>query len=51
MLTNNEIKYIMKVTRSLENRQIFLKGTVNKIISQKRKFLNFLSPLMTTGLP
>ena len=35
MLTNNEIKYIMKLTRSLENRQIFLKGTVNKIISQK----------------
>ena len=34
-LTNNEIKNIVKVIRSLENREILLKVTIRKIISQK----------------
>ena len=50
-LTNNEIKYIIKVINSLENRGILLKGTTKKIISQKGGFLNVLRPLMTSGLP
>ena len=41
----------MKVFKSLENRGILLKGTTRKIISQNRKFLNFLRPLMPSGLP
>ena len=31
-LTNNKIKYIIKVIKSLENRWILLKGTTGKII-------------------
>ena len=34
MLTNNEIKDIMKVVKSLGNRRILLKGTTRKITSQ-----------------
>ena len=34
-LKNNEIRDIMKVIRSLENRGSFLKGTIKKITSQK----------------
>ena len=34
-LTNNEIKNIVKVIRSLENREVLLKVTIRKIISQK----------------
>ena len=45
-LTNNEIKYIIKVIKSLENRAILLKGTNRKIISQERRFLKFLRLLM-----
>ena len=41
----------MKVIKSLENGEILLKGTTRKIISHKGGFLNFLRPLMTTGLP
>ena len=37
-LTNNKIKYIMKVIKSLENRWILLKGTTGKITSQERGF-------------
>ena len=37
-LTNNEIKYIIKVIKSLENRGIFLKQTTRKITSQERGF-------------
>ena len=33
-LTNNEIKDIAKAIRSSENREILLKGTTTKIISQ-----------------
>ena len=50
-LTNNEIKDIMKVVESLENRKILLKGTARKITSQEGGFLNFLQSLMTAGLP
>ena len=49
-LTNNEIKDIMKVIKSLENRGILLKGTTRKITSQEERFFNFLRPLMTAGL-
>ena len=35
-LTNNEIKDIIKVIKSLENRGILLKGTTRKITSQER---------------
>ena len=42
----------MKVFKSLENfRGILLKGTTTKITSQKGRFLNFPSSLMTAGLP
>ena len=50
-LTNNEIKDIMKVITSLENRGILLKETTTKITSQEGEFLIFLRPLMTAGLP
>ena len=46
-LTNNEIKDIMKVIKSLENRGILLKGTTRKILIKN----SFLRPLMTAGLP
>ena len=50
-LTDNEIKDIMKVVKSLENRETSLKGTARKITSQEGGFLNFLKWLMTAGLP
>ena len=50
-LTNNEIKYFMKVIKSLWNRGILLKETTTKITRQEIGFLNFLKPLMTAGLP
>ena len=37
-LTNNKIKYILKVIKSLENREILLKGTTRKITSQQGGF-------------
>ena len=43
-VTNNYIKYVMKVIKLLENRRILLTGTATKINSQNRL-------LMTTGLP
>ena len=51
MLTNNDIKDIVKVIRSLENRGILLKGTSKKISSQEGQFLNFLRALIPAGLP
>ena len=51
MLTNNEIKVIIKVMNSLESRGILLKGATKKITSQKGGLLNFLGPLMKVGLP
>ena len=50
-LTDNGIKDIMKVVKSLENRETSLKGTARKITSQEGGFLNFLKSLMTAGLP
>ena len=50
-LTNNEIKDIMKVIKSLGNRVILLKGTTRKITRPEKRFLNFLKPLMTACLP
>ena len=44
-------KDIIKVIKPLENRGILLKGTTGKITSQEGRFLNFLRPLMTAGLP
>ena len=32
-LTNNEIKDIMKIIKSLENKEVFLKGTTRQITS------------------
>ena len=50
-LTNNEIKHMIKVIKSLENGGILLKGTIEKFINQKRGFIgNFLGPLMKVGL-
>ena len=41
----------MKVLKFLENRWILLKGTTRKIASEEGGLLNFLRPLITTGLP
>ena len=46
-LTNYEIKDMMKVIKSLENRGTLLKGTTTKITNQEGGFLNFLRPLIT----
>ena len=48
-LTNNEIKDIMKVIKSLENRRVLLKGTTKRIISQEKRLLSFLGPLPELG--
>ena len=47
-LTNNELKDIIKVTKSLENRGILLKETAEKIINQEG---GILSSLRAAGLP
>ena len=49
-LTNNVIKDI-KGIKSLENREILIKGTTTKLTCQEGGFPNFLRPLMTAGLP
>ena len=49
-LTNDEVKDIRKVIKSLKNRGILLKVTSRKITSQEGRFLNFLRPLMKAGL-
>ena len=41
-LTNNEIKYKIKVIKSLENKGVFLRGTSDKFLNQKGGLLNFL---------
>ena len=46
-LTNYEIKYIMIVIKSLENREILLKRTIREIATPEGGFLNFLRPLVT----
>ena len=50
-LEKNEIKDVMKVIKSLENRGILLKGNTRIITIQEGRFLNILRPLMTAGLP
>ena len=51
IVINNEIKDVMKVIKYLENRASLLKASARKIISQEGRFLIFLGPLMTAGLP
>ena len=52
MLTNSEIKYIIKAIKFLENRGILLKEITEKTNSQKERILtNFLVPLIRVGLP
>ena len=51
MLTDNKIKGIIKVIRSLENKRILLKGTTRKSNSPERGLLNFLLPLTRVALP
>ena len=41
----------MKAIKSLENGRILLKGATRTITGQEERFLNFLRPLMTAGLP
>ena len=43
------MKEDIKVIKSLENRGTLLNGTNKKFTSQR--FLNFLRPIMTAGLP
>ena len=50
-LANNEIKYLVKLIKCLENRGILLKETTTKSTGQERRFLNFLRPLMPASLP
>ena len=49
-LTNNEVKDIIKVINSIENRWDSLKVSSCKIIIQELTLLNFLGPLMGVGL-
>ena len=51
MLRNNQMKDVIKVTTSLENRGILLKGTTRKVDSEKERFPSFPKPLMLIGLP
>ena len=50
LLTNIEIKDIVKVINSLENRRTLLNGTIRKIIIQEGRLLNLLDTLTRTGL-
>ena len=50
-LTNNEIKEVIKVIKSIENSGILFKGTTRKITSQEGGFLNFPKLSMTVVLP
>ena len=49
-LRSNEIKYIIKIIKSLENIVTLLKGTTIRINTQEERFLNSLRLLMTAGL-
>ena len=48
-LTNNEIKDIMKVIKSLGDRGILLKVTTEKVVNQKKE--GFIYSLVRVGLP
>ena len=50
-LTNNKVKNIIKVIKSLENKGVLLRGNTRKITGHKGGCLNSLKPLMTAGLP
>ena len=50
-LSNNEIKAIIKVTKSLENRRILLKGPTRKSTGEEGGILHFLRTLIKAGLP
>ena len=50
-LTNNEIKDIIKVINSIENRWDSLKVSSSKIVIQELTLLNFLGRLMGVRLP
>ena len=50
-LTNNEVKDIVKIIKSVENRGNLLKRNTTNITSQIGVFINFLKPLITAGLP
>ena len=50
-LTDNEIKDIVTVIRSLEGRKTLKKGATKKGSSQEGGFLNFVRPLMTAAVP
>ena len=41
-LTNNEIKYKIKIIKSLKNKGVFLRGTSDKSVNKKGGLLNFL---------
>ena len=45
------LKDFIKVINSLENKGILPKKTNREISCQKEGFLDFLRPLLTTGLP
>ena len=51
ILTNNEIKDIIKVIKSLKNRRMLLKGNTRKITSREEGFSNIVRPLLKTRLP
>ena len=48
-LANNEMKDVIKVIKSLENRGVLLKGTTKKLLV-KKKDLSIFRPLITAGL-
>ena len=50
-LTKNEIKDIVIVTRSIQNRRFLLKRTAGKFIDKEGELLNFLDQLMRACLP
>ena len=50
MFTNNEMKDLIKVIRSLENKGILLKGNTSKSNSQKGGLIIFLAPLTRFAL-
>ena len=50
-LSNTEIKAIIKVTKSLENRRILLKGPTRKSTGEEGGILHFLRTLIKAGLP
>ena len=50
-LTKNEIKDIVIVIRSIQNRRFLLKRTAGKLIDKEGGLLNFLDQLMRACLP